>query len=135
MSDTTAALSYIVVEFSRPDQIQEGFDRLAALAEAGAMQIADVEFIHSIQGIPSTIPAHQVHPALTGYDALDTRMLVQSDLDVVADAIPVGSMAAVVLYSGAPILPALADWSRDGASVVLEGTGETGGINLLGGQP
>jgi hypothetical protein len=122
MADDT---NYIVIGFSRPDQIRGGFDRLAALAEAGPLRIADVEFIHSIQGIPSTVPASRVHPELAGYDEADARLLGQSALDAVADAIPVGSMAAVVLYAGAPILPALAQWSRDGATVVREGAATT----------
>jgi hypothetical protein len=122
MSDDT---SYIVVGFTDPDQILAGFDRLTALAESGPLRIADVEFIHSIQGIPSTVPASRVDPALAGYDAADARLLGQSALDAVADAIPVGSMAAVVLYAGAPVLPALAEWSRDGATVVREGDANT----------
>ena len=78
MSDDT---SYIVVGFTDPDQILAGFDRLTALAESGPLRIADVEFIHSIQGIPSTVPASRVDPALAGYDAADARLLGQSALD------------------------------------------------------
>ena len=115
-------VTYIVVGFTRPDQILAGFDRLAALVEAGPMRIADAEFIHSIMGNPSTIPAHQVHPDLSGYDALDTRLLGQSDLDTVTDAIASGSMAAVILYAGAPIQSVSADWSRAGAVIAREGT-------------
>ena len=120
----TAAESvhYIVVGFTTPDQIRAGFDRLTALAEAGPMRIVDAEFIHSIMGNPSTIPAHQVHPDLAGYEALDSRLLGQSDLDTVTDAIASGSMAAVILYSGAAIEPVSEDWSRDGAAVVRTGT-------------
>ena len=116
-----ATVDYIVVGFTRPEQVLAGFDRLAALVEAGPMRIADAEFIHSIMGNPSTIPAHQVHPDLSGYDALDTRLLGQADLDTVTDAIASGSMAAVILYSGAPIEPISADWSRDGAVIAREG--------------
>lgn len=122
MADDT---NYIVIGFSNPDEIRGGFDRLNTLAESGPLRITDVEFIHSIQGIPSTVPASRVHPALAGYDDADARLLGQSALDAVADAIPVGSMAAVVLYAGAPILPALAQWSRDGATVIREGAANT----------
>lgn len=116
-----ATVDYIVVGFTRPEQVLAGFDRLAALVEAGPMRIADAEFIHSIMGNPSTIPARQVHPDLSGYDALDTRLLGQSDLDTVTDAIASGAMAAVILYSGAPIQLVSADWSRDGAVIAREG--------------
>ena len=93
----TEPVDYIVVGFTRPEQVLAGFDRLAALAEADSVRIVDAEFIHSIMGNPSTIPAHQVHPDLTGYEACDTRLLGQSDLDTVTDVIASGSMAAVIL--------------------------------------
>ena len=112
---------YIVVGFTRPDEVLAGFDHLTTLAETGPLRIVDAEFIHSIMGNPSTIPAHQVHPDLAGYESLDTRLLGQSDLDTVTDAIASGSMAAVILYSGAAIEPASADWSRDGAVIALQG--------------
>jgi len=117
----TEPVDYIVVGFTRPEQVLAGFDRLAALAEADSVRIVDAEFIHSIMGNPSTIPAHQVHPDLTGYEACDTRLLGQSDLDTVTDVIASGSMAAVILYSGGPIDHVSADWSRDGAVIVREG--------------
>lgn len=126
MADET---NFIVVGFTDPDQIRGGFDRLGALAETGPLRIVDVEFIHSIQGMPSTVPASRVDPALAGYDAADARLLGQADLDAVADAIPAGSMAAVVVYSGAPIMPALAEWTRAGATVVREGAGSSPALN------
>lgn len=119
----TDQASHIVIGFARPDQIRGGFDRLSALAESGPLRILDVEFVHSIHGIPSTVPAAAIHPDLAGFDSADAHLLGQADLDAVADAIPAGSMAAVVVYTGAPILPVLAQWSNDGATVVREGTG------------
>lgn len=125
---------YIVVGFTDPTQITAGFGRLAALAapesETG-MRILDVEFIHSIHGIASTVPAGRVHPELAGFESLDTRLLGQTDLDVIADAMPIGSTAAVVVYAGAPVLPVLAEWSRAGATILREGSGVPG-HGLLG---
>lgn len=116
--------SHIVIGFSEPDQIRAGFDRLAALAAAGDLTIVDVEFIHSIQGMPSTVSAGGVDRALEGFDSADAHLLGQDDRDAVADAIPAGSMAAVVVYVGS-IAPAVAEWSRDGATVVSEGAGSS----------
>lgn len=75
--------SHIVVGFTKPDQIRAGFDRLAALAEAGPLRVVDVEFIHSIHGIPSTVLAGAVHPGLAGFDDADAHLLAQADLDAV----------------------------------------------------
>ena len=121
----TDDVNHIVVGFTDPAQIQAGFDRLGVLAEATPLRIVDVEFIHSIHGVASTVKASGVAPGLAGYDAADAQLLGQADLDVVAGAIPAGSMAAVVVYSGAPILPVLAEWSRDGAAVIREGHGSS----------
>ena len=90
-----------------PEQIRGGFDRLAALAEAGDLKIVDVEFIHSIRACPALVRAGQIDPDLAGYDGANAGLLSQSDLDIVADAIPVGSMAAVILYDGTSIGAAL----------------------------
>lgn len=114
-------IGYIVVGFSDPAQIRAGFDQLADLTAAGPTNVADVEFIHSIHGVASTVPASRVDHALHALDALDTGLLGQADLDTVAAAIPVGSTAAVVVYTDAPVLPMRAEWSRAGASILREG--------------
>lgn len=123
------AVNHVVIGFSDPDQIRAGFARLDALVASAELDLVDVEFVHSIQGMPSTVPASRVAPDLAGYDHLDTAQLNQADLDAVADAIPVGSMAVVVLYrttattGGDPIAPPVAQWSGDGATVVGQGAG------------
>lgn len=131
--DSPAAVWFIVVGFTDPAQIRAGFDRLAALAAEGPMRLVDVEFVHSIHGVASTVPAGRVDPALSAFDDDDTHLLGQADLDVVAGVMPVGSTAAVVLYAGAPVLPVLADWTRAGATVLREGTTGGPGPGLLGG--
>lgn len=114
---------HVVIGFDRPDQIRTGFDCLAALVEAGDLQIVDVEFIHSIRGMPSTVRPSQIDPDLAVYDHANAGLLNQADLDVVADAIPVGSMAAAVIYDGTPITAVLTQWSTDGATVICDGVG------------
>lgn len=128
-----AAICFIVVGFADPAQIRAGFDRLSALAAEGPMRIVDVEFVHSIHGMASTVPAARVDPGLSGLDEIDTHLLGQADLDVVADLMPIGSTAAVVLYAGAPVLPVLAEWTRAGATILGEGTAGQPGPGLLGG--
>lgn len=114
-------IGYLVVGFSDPTQVRAGFDRLTDPATGEPMNVLDVEFIHSIHGVASTVPASRVDIALRTLDTLDSRLLGQADLDIVAAAIPVGSIAAVVVYTGAPVLPVLAEWSRAGAAILREG--------------
>lgn len=130
--DSPAEVGYIVVGFTDPAQIRAGFDRLSALAAEGPMRIVGVEFVHSIHGIASTVPAGRVDPGLSRFDTDDAHRLGQADLDVVADVIEVGSTAAVVLYAEAPVLPVLAEWTRAGATILREGTAGQPGPGLLG---
>lgn len=116
----TDATHHLVLGFNAPEQITAGFGKLAGLP---AVQIVDVEFIHSIKGMPSTVEASGVDPRLADFDAADARLLSQADLDAVADAIPVGSMAAVIVYAGGPLSAAKQQWTDDGATVVREGAG------------
>lgn len=71
--------------------------------------------------VASTVPAGRVDHALRTLETLDSRLLGQADLDIVAATIPVGSTAAVVVYTGAPVLAVLAEWSRAGAAILREG--------------
>ncbi|MDQ1321027.1 MAG: hypothetical protein QG655_2270 [Actinomycetota bacterium] len=127
---TPGEIGYLVVGFSDPTQVRAGFDRLADLSgfdrpadlsAGGPMKVLDVEFIHSIHGVASTVPAGRVDHALRTLETLDSRLLGQADLDIVAATIPVGSTAAVVVYTGAPVLAVLAEWSRAGAAILREG--------------
>ena len=112
---------YVVVEFDDSAPVRAGFERLNTLSEAGTVSVLDAEFIRSIQGIASTVPASRVNAGLSEFDALDTRLLSQADLDIVVDTISGRHMvAAVVLFTGA-IDAALDDWSSAGATVVRQG--------------
>jgi len=86
---TPGEIGYLVVGFSNPTQVRAGFDRLADLSgfdrpadlsAGGPMKVLDVEFIHSIHGVASTVPAGRVDHALRTLETLapDETMLVQS---------------------------------------------------------
>lgn len=112
---------YVLVEFDESAPVRAGFDRLGGLIQSGAAEVLDAEFIRSIQGIASTIPASRVDSGLGGFDALDTRLLSQADLDIVVDTISGRHMvAAVVVFTGS-IDPVLDDWVSAGASIVRHG--------------
>lgn len=117
MTDTR----YVVVEFDESAPVRSGFDRLNALAEAGTVTVLDAEFVRSIQGIASTVPASRVNAGLSEFDALDSRMLTQADLDTVVDTISGRHMVAAVLVFRGPIDAVLDDWASTGAVVVKQG--------------
>ena len=112
---------YVVVEFDDSAPVRAGFERLNTLSEAGTVSVLDAEFIRSIQGIASTVPASRVDGGLSEFDDLDARLLSQSDLDIVVDTVSGRHMvAAVVVFTGS-IDPVLEDWTAAGATVVRQG--------------
>ncbi len=131
--ESPSAIGYVVIGFSEPAQVP---------VIGSELDVIDIEFIHSIHGVASTVPASRVDHSLRALDALDSRLLGQADLDLVAAVIPVGSTAAVVVYAGAPEASVLAGWSRTGATILREGTVDPAalraaraglpGANLLG---
>ena len=125
--------SYVVVEFDESAPVRPGFDRLRSLVDEGSVSVLDVEFIRSIQGIGSTVPASRVDAGLGEFDALDTRMLSQSDLDVIVDTITGRHMVAAALVYTGPIGEVLGEWASAGAAVVLQGTVADSGTGVLGG--
>lgn len=112
---------YVVVEFDESAPVRTGFERLNGLAAAGTVGVLDAEFIRSIQGIASTVPASRVDAGLAEFDELDTHLLSQADLDIVADTISGRHMVAAVLVFTGTIDPALEDWASAGATVVRQG--------------
>lgn len=112
---------YVVVEFDEATPVRAGFDRLNALTEGGTVAVLDAEFIRSIQGIASTVPASRIDVGLSEFDALDTRLLSQADLDVVVDTISGRHMVATVIVFTGSIDPVLADWESAGATIVRQG--------------
>lgn len=124
--------AYVVVEFSDRKAVTAGFERLQHLLDSGSIRLLDVEFIRSIKGVASTVPASTVDPALTGFDAMNSELLGQADLDVVVDALAARQEAAVVVYSPGPTPAVLESWSADGATVVRQGPVED--ADLAAGQ-
>jgi len=115
------AAAYVVVEFSEHAMVGPGFRRLRHLADSGSVRVLDAEFIRSIKGVASTVPAGTVDPDLAAFDHMDSRLLGQADLDTVVDALTAHTMAAFIVYAGGPISAVLEDWVDGGAHVAREG--------------
>lgn len=114
-------VAYIVVGFSDRRAVTHGFEQVQRLLDAGTIRLVDVEFVRSIKGVASTVPASTVDPALTDLDAANAGLLGQADLDIVVDALPARQEAAVVVYSPRPTPAMLQSWSADGVTVLREG--------------
>lgn len=115
-----AVVDYAVVAFDDPARAAGGFALLRSLADTGTLTLIDAEFIRTIAGVPSTVPGGRIDPALAAFGG--DPLLGQADLDLVAAAMPAGSVSAVVLTAGGPVTEVLAAWERDGAGVLGHGS-------------
>jgi hypothetical protein len=106
----------IVIEFSDPAPVRRGFALLVEQADGGQLQVRDLEFLHSIYGVASTVAADRVDPVLAGLDGAASGLFDRAELDAIAADLAHGRTAAVLAYDGV-IDPALASWESGGAEI------------------
>jgi Family of unknown function (DUF6325) len=127
--DRFGPVSHVVVEFTDPASVKAGFDRLVQLVDAGLIRVLDLEFVHSIDGVASTVPAGRVDVGLEQFDGAASGLLDRDDLDAVAADLPHGSTAAVLVYEELALLNVLHSWDAGGARIVSEGPVEVDDID------
>ena len=122
MSEThLGPVDYVVVEFTDVATVQSGFDRLVALVDSGRIRVLDLEFVHSIDGVASTVAAHSIDKELARFDGAASGLLDRHDLDTVAADLKHGATAAVLVYEDLSIVGVLDAWEADGAKILSEG--------------
>jgi hypothetical protein len=129
-------VDYVVIEFTEPSAARAGFDRLLDLVDRSEIRILDLEFVHSIDGLASTVAAHSVDESLAQFDGAASGLLDRHDLDRVAANLSHGATAAVLVYEELPMVNVLDAWESGGAHVVSEGPVDLADIEeaLGGGQ-
>jgi hypothetical protein len=120
-NDRLGPLDYVVVEFTDPASVKTGFDQLLKLVDDGLIRVLDLEFLRSIDGVASTVPADRVDPSLAQFDGAASGLLDRPDLDLVAADLPSGATAAVLVYEELSVLTVLDAWESGGARVASEG--------------
>ncbi len=127
-------VDYVVVEFSDAATVRSGFDRLVALVDGGHIRILDLEFIHSIDGVASTIPSSRVGADFARFEGAASRLLDRDDLDSVAKDLKHGSTAAVLVYEELSIVEVIDAWESAGATILSEGPVDLGDIDAALGE-
>jgi hypothetical protein len=116
-SQPTDACDLVVVEFTDPTAVLAGFGKLAELVDAGRIRLRDLEFIHSIDGIASTVPAGRVDHELARFEGALAGLLDRDILDAVASEMPHRNTAAALLCDGEGIADVIMAWTSGGARV------------------
>lgn len=109
------------MEFTDASTVRAGFDRLLNLVDSGLIRVLDLEFIHNVDGVASTIKASSVHADLAEFDGAASGLLDRNDLNQVAGELAEGARAAVLVYEDLAVLSVLDAWEGGGARIVAEG--------------
>lgn len=113
-------INYVVVAFDAAPVPTGGLDRVRELADAGRIVVLDVEFVaKSADGTVGTVAAAEV--GADAFSGASSGLIDDEDVALVADALAPGGVGVVVMYEDLTLLPALAAWQAEGATVVSEG--------------
>jgi len=125
--DALGPVDYLVVEFplDKANFSGEVAEQLGALVEAGIIRILDLLFIHKLED--GSIEAFELDEyegdvgALRDLEAMALELLAEEDVDALAEAIEVGSIAAVLVWENTWAAPFGAAVRRAGGQLVANG--------------
>jgi hypothetical protein len=124
--DILGPIDYLAVEFPNGRVTGEGFKLIMGLVQRGIIRVLDLEFIaRSVDGAVRKVELREIeHSAdvdITVWQAAETDVLDQSDLDLVAAEIAPGSLAGILVYENVWAVPLMAAVERSPARIVGEG--------------
>jgi len=120
-------VDYLVVEFplDKANFSGEVVEKLASLVDAGIIRILDLLFIHKLED--GSTEAFEVDEyegdigALRDLNAMALELLAEEDVDALAEAIEVGSVAAVLVWENTWAGPFASAVRRAGGQLVANG--------------
>lgn len=124
--DQFGSLDFVVVEFADGAPRAGGFRALIELERGGVLRVLDLEFVARAEdGSARRVPATGL-PTVAGLDlaalhGVGSGLLDDEDLTAAAANLPVGGLAAVVIYEHLSLLPVLETWRAEGATIGAEG--------------
>ena len=113
-------IDYVVVEFTDPATLRDGFDRLLGLVERGLIQVLDLEFVANTDGA-RVVDATEISADFAQFAGARSGLLDQQDLDTVAAALAPDTSAAVLVYEELAIVDVITAWEGAGSRIVAEG--------------
>jgi len=113
-------IDYVVVEFTDPATLRDGFDRLLGLVERGLIQVLDLEFVANTDGA-RVVDATEISADFAQFAGACSGLLDQEDLDTVAAALAPDTSAAVLVYEELAIVDVITAWEDAGSRIVAEG--------------
>lgn len=119
-------IDFLAVEFPSGRVTGEGFRLLMDLVQRGTIRVLDLEFVaKSAEGVAHKVELDTIeHTAdldITTWQAAGSRLLDESDIEVVAAALAPGGLAGIVVYENVWAVPLIAAIDRNGARIIGDG--------------
>lgn len=124
--DAFGPIDFLVVEFAGGSVGVDGFTRLLALVDQQVIRVLDLEFVEKRDdGSTARIEAQDLNaPAgldLAMLDGASSGILTPEDFDEIGESMTPGSVAAILVYEELSMLPVIASWEREGATLLNDG--------------
>ncbi|MBV9325002.1 MAG: DUF1269 domain-containing protein [Chloroflexi bacterium] len=124
--DILGPIDYLAIEFPNGRVSGEGFQLVMDLVQRGIIRVLDLEFIaRASDGTARRVAlgdiGHTADVDVTVWQGAESRVLDQSDFDLIASGIAPGSLAGILVYENVWAAPLMAAIERNAARIVGEG--------------
>jgi hypothetical protein len=119
-------IDFLAVDFPNGRVTSEGFACLMDLVSRDVIRVLDLEFVaKSSAGIARSVPLqsldHEAAVDVAAWQAAESHLLDQSDLDAIGAELAPGSVAGVVVYENVWATPLIAALEHSGARIMGHG--------------
>jgi hypothetical protein len=119
-------IDFLAVDFPNARVTSEGFACLMDLVARDVIRVLDLEFVaRSTEGSARSVPLESLdHDAtidVAAWQAAESHLLDQSDLDAIGAELAPGSVAGVVVYENVWATPLIAAFDHTGARIIGHG--------------
>ncbi len=124
--DILGPIDFLAVEFPNGRVTSEGFTSLLDLVARDVIRVLDLEFVvRSSEGVARTLPLatieHDATVDVAAWQAAESHLLDQSDIEAIGAELAPGSVAGVVVYENVWATSLIAAIDRGGARIIGHG--------------
>lgn len=118
-------VDYAVFIVPAEAQLQNGFRLLLDQVDRGSLELLDLEIIGTTSGAVTRLPLSALHAAeefdLAVLDGAESDILEPDDLAAIAEVLPPGHLAIVVVYEDRNLAGLASAWEAVGGSQLWSG--------------
>lgn len=120
--DHFGPIDFFVIEFPNGEPSPGGFQQLLALVDSGHIRLLDLELVRKSGDSVERLEAGSFNDeAVSAFAGASASLLDDEDLDLLAEDLDDGALAAVVVFEELSILSVIKAWEAEGAELVSDG--------------